>query len=1166
MVRRSIPGHPLAALTLGLFLWVSGTFAQSSAGALFGTVRDSTGAVVAGAVVRLTNPATNMSQQTATNELGAYQFPLLQPATYNLEAESAGFKKFLRTGIVVHVNQQPQVDVQLEVGELSEQVSVTAETPLLDTASSSLGGIITGQQVSDLPLNARQVFSLATLTPGVIPSTFTVANGSNPARFNQAVSFSTDGSYRQSAKVLVDGQDVTLNVNNPSFQGVAAVPGVDSVKEFKVQTNNFSAEFGRAGGGVVNVILKSGTNQLRGSAFEFLRNSRLDANDFFANRAGRELTSFKRNQFGVTVGGPVLLPRVYDGRNKTFFFFGYEALRERQASFSAQRVPTDLERAGDFSQTFTSSGILISIYDPFTTSRRADGTFQRQPFAGNSVPRARFNPVAAKLAPFYPLPNNPGAGPERQGNFAASGAVGIDIDRYDTKIDHEISPAARLMFRYSRLDSTQSNPNFFANLAGGGSAEPIITDSAALSYTRIINSATVADASFSFSRLYNPRYDSSLGFDVTTIGLPAFVNSAANHRVFPRFAVAGHAGLGNTADTLVWSFANMYSSRGSLSTLRGRHSLKAGGEWQVRQVNHSQGGNTGTYNFAAGFTQGPEPQRPSATTGNAFASLLLGTPQSGSFGIVPSIATQNHYFGAYLQDDVRLSGKLTINLGLRYELELPRDERYNRQNYWDFAVENPLSSKVGLPLRGGLQFAGVSGNPRSPYDADFTNFSPRFGFAYQLANQTVVRGGYGVFYGIPPIGAAGLGGGNVVGYSATTSMVPSLDGFTPYRAIDNPFPEGFIQPAGNSDGLLTQVGQGVGSVLRDVSTPYNQRWNLNLQRQFANNLVFEAAYAGSRGVHLQVLSMSYNQLPNDLLAEGNRLNDLVANPFFGHIATGTLAQQRVQRKQLLRPFPHFTGVTVPKHTIGNSTYHSLQMRIEKRFSRGVSFLAAYTNSKLITDSDAAEGFLGPRAGYQDYMNFQLERALSAMDASQRLVLSYTWELPFGRNKPWGASWNKALDAVLGGWQMNGITSLQAGFPISVGVRTDSSQSAGHGAQRPNSNGRSARLSSSRSRGEKIKQWFDTSTFSQPAPFTFGNTARTLPDVRQDGQRNFDLSIFKNFRLREGMGLQFRAESFNAFNRPQMGTPDTAFGSPTFGTISTQSNSPRQIQLALRLNF
>ena len=1152
-----------SALLLTIFSLLPRAGAQTFTAELSGTVTDPSGAVVANAAVRAVNVGTNGVTETRTNELGYYKFPYLPPATYQVEVEMAGFKKLVRKGIELHVNQEAQLPLSMEIGQRGELVTITAEAPLLDAASSTLGAVVTGQTLVDMPLNNRQVYQLAQLTPGVIPSGFSSIQ--DPARFNQAVGFSSQGAQRQGAKVLVDGMDVSLNVSNPSFQGVVSVPSVDSVEEFKVQSNSLSAEFGRTGGGVINVVIKSGTNDFHGGVFEFLRNSKLDANSFFANRQGIPLTSFKRNQYGANLGGPVRIPGVYDGRNKTFFFFGFEKLNERLPRDARQRVPTELERAGDFSQTFTGAGALIQIYDPFNAVRQPNGTFVRPQFPGNRIPTSRFNPVSVKAISYYPTPNSLGIGPAHDGNYAVSKTLVFDTEREDLKIDQKLSETRRLMGKYSRYFASQVSPNFFNNVASAGASQPISTQSAGVDYTQTLGPTLVINAAVGANRLMNIRTENEPSLkDVTALGLPAYLNANASHVVFPNFMVAGFAVLGNAPGNPLVSAATMYTARVSLSKFAGRHSIKTGFEWEVRQVSDTGGGTPGAFAFNVGFTQGPNPLLGSPTAGNGLASLLLGIPANGSLNYVNFVSTQNHYFGGYLQDDIRLTQRLTLNLGARYEVELPRTERWNRGNFLDLNIANPLAAKTGLPLRGGLRFVGVDGNSRYPFDTDYNNIAPRVGFAYQAQKQTVIRAGYGLVYSITPIGASGAL--NNDGFAATTPMVATVDGVTPFNTISNPFPDGFIQSRGAADGLLTDVGQGLSSVVPNAVTPFLHQWNLNLQRQLPGGIVVEAAYAGSRGMHLQMVNIAYDQLPNQYLALGNTINDLVANPFAGSITQGTLSQPQVQRKQLLRPYPQFTNVVAVKPTIGNSTFHSFQMRVQKRFSAGLSFLASYTNAKLITDADAAETFLGPNAAFQDLYNLRLEKSVGAMDVSQRLVVSLTYELPFGRKKFIGANWHPVVNAVFGGWQVNGIMQFQGGFPIAIQTQSNSSQSIGAGTQRPNSNGKSAKLSAGRPTQAKLDKWFDTSVFSQPALFTFGNLGRVLPDVRTDGANTVDASLFKNFRIGERAQIQFRAEFFNALNTPQFGMPNTSYGAALFGTVSDQSNVPRQIQMGLKIRF
>lgn len=612
----------------------------------------------------------------------------------------------------------------------------------------------------------------------------------------------------------------------------------------------------------------------------------------------------------------------------------------------------------------------------------------------------------------------------------------------------------------------------------------------------------------------------------------------------------------------------MYQLRGSVSVVRGRQSIKAGGEYQVRQVNHTQGGNTGTYNFDQGFTQGPNPLSSSATAGNPFASFLLGMPSGGNLQVPPYVSTQSANWALYLQDDFRVTPRLTLNLGIRWQVEQARTERYNRQNYWDPNVTSPLEAMIGQPVKGGLQFDGVGGNPRAPYQTQWKDIAPRLGFAYQAPWKLVLRGGTGLFYGLSPVGAAGLSGGNVDGFSATTQVVGTINSVTGFSGLDNPFPNGFVQPTGSSLGLMTDVGQGLTSVWRNASqTTKSEQWNLSIQRLIPGSILIETAYAGSRGLNLQLPSnLNFDQLSDEYLQLGSKLVGLVANPFYGHVQVGALAQPQVQLRQLLLPYPQFTGINFVKYPVGQSTYHSFQLRVQRRFSSGLSLFVTYTASKLLTDTDGGENFNGPLVALQDFRSLKQERSLSAVDVPQRFVSSVVYELPLGRRKHWGSSWPALVDGAFGGWQISGIGTYQRGLPVSV-TAPNVSQASGSGSGRPNSAGRSAQLSSSRGTDARLAEWFDITAFVLPPNYTYGNVGRLLPDVRADGLRNWDLAVLKNFSLRrERLRLQVRGESFNAFNTVRFGMPAGGLNSATFGTVGGQSNSPRQMQVNLRLNF
>jgi hypothetical protein len=521
------------------------------------------------------------------------------------------------------------------------------------------------------------------------------------------------------------------------------------------------------------------------------------------------------------------------------------------------------------------------------------------------------------------------------------------------------------------------------------------------------------------------------------------------------------------------------------------------------------------------------------------------------------------YFAGYVQDDIKVSGRLTLNIGLRYDYETPRMERFDRLSWFEFDKPNPIGPQVGMPnLKGGLGFAGVNGNPRGWNNPDRNNFAPRFGFAYQLGTRTVLRGGYGIMYLPGGTNDNGYGAGQE-GFSVTSSLVNSADGgLTPFTLLSDAFATGVVQPTGSSQGLLTELGLGIRGDPRWVRTGYVQQWNFNIQRELPGHILIETGYVGSRGVKIPI-TFQMNQLPDQYLPMGSRLLQQVTNPFFGIVTSGTLSQPTVTLGQLLRPFPQFTGLSFNQNDAGSSVYHAFQARVEKRFARGLSFLLSYTAAKLISDTDSLKAFVGNdfSPGNQDNNNLRLERAVPPQDVPQRLVLSYVYELPFGKGKRF-LNGSKLASVVAGGWTVTGITTFQSGRPLALNTATNNTNSMG-GGSRPNNNGHSANLPADQ---RTLNRWFDTSVFSQPDPFTFGNTGRLLPDVREPGISNFDFSTQKNFALTERIRLQFRGELFNIFNTPQFGRPGTTFGNPQFGVISSQANSPRQIQFGLKLLF
>jgi hypothetical protein len=1140
----------LAAALIAACAW-----SQTITAALEGLVTDPSGASVAGAAVRILNAGTNAAVEFRTSASGRFLAPVLQPGVYSVTIEAAGFRKAQRTGLELKVAQATRIEIVLELGSVNEVVNITGEAPLLDATTSAVGQVVERKTIVNLPLNQRNPFSLILLVPGTVGTVGNDAVGGN---------FSINGGRQGANEVLLDGVSSTPLSDNTNR--LTIFPSVDAVEEFRVQTNNFSAEFGNSGGGIINLLYKSGTNQLHGSLFEFLRNSVLDANSFFSNSRGTPLGSFKRNQFGASAGGPVEIPKIYSGRNKTFFFVDYEGLRQRSASLNTLTVPSLLQRAGDFSQTFNKAGQLIPIYDPTTTVRSGSG-YARLPVAGNKIPAPLINPVASNVGRRYPQPNQPGDPGTAANNFYASGAAPTTNDQYDIKADHNISSAQRIFLRLSKRYTYSEPARFFpADLLPGqsGGTTDYRNTNAVLNYDLTRSATTFINVRYGFSRTFRIQGQLGVGFDPGQLGLPSYIRANADLLLMPAFTPDSYSKLGNgDALGLGPTAIDSHSFQLANTKITGSHSLKYGADIRLYRNNTSQAGDaTGKFTFGRPMTAGPDPNASSSSaTGDGFASFLFGYGSGDLIRNYKSASTQSLYYALYLNDDWKITSRLTLNLGIRYDLTIPRHERYNRAVNLDPLVPSPLAGPSGIAnLRGGLQYLGVNGYPTRQFDTEWTDFAPRIGFAWQANSKTVFRGAYGIFWA-PPVTAAAQTIAQP-GYTSQTPYYGTLDGVTPNAPISDPFPTGFLPITGSAGGLLTLIGQGANAPTRNTRNPYLQNWNFGIQREI-RGVVIDASYVGTHGVALSDFgTANMDQIPNQYMSLGPQLLQQVPNPFFGLISTGPLSGRTVQQRYLLRPFPQFDGFRDLNPSIGSSIYHSFQLKAEKRFTSGLSFLLAYTKAKLIDNTSQNNGNFGGGSTTQNAYDFASERAVSPYDASQRLVLSYIYELPIGRGKKIGKSWNRAVDALLGGWQFNGITTLQRGFPLLLTATNNAN--AFNDGERPNNNGTSAKLSGRVQ--SRLDRYFDTSVFTQPAAYTFGNTSRTLPDVRSPGMRNFDLSLFKNFKLLEKLTVQFRAEAFNALNTPQFSSPNTSLNSVSFGVISTTANSPRQVQFGLKLLY
>jgi hypothetical protein len=1136
--------HPLRAkiaLFIAVFLPLT-LSGQSQKAQITGNITDSSGALVPGAQVTVRNVATDDRRATTSDQSGLYTVPSLDPGQYEIVIKKEGFHAVTHSGVELHVNQTARVDIALQLGAVADSVVVTGAVGALQAETSDLGQVVENRQVLDLPLNGRNTIALASLAPGVRPQG-TFGNNSATGNYTGWGNFSANGGLANANEVLVDGLPVTTS----AIGGVAVMPAVDATQEFKVQTNNFSAEFDRTAGGVINLSLKSGTNSLHGSLYEFLRNDKLDSADFFTNRAGRSKPQLRYNQFGVSTGGAIR-------RDRTFFFGLYEGFRQSLGRVYTGTVPTALEQNGDFSETRAANGALRTISDPLTT-KRVGNAYVRTPFPGNMIPSTRIDPAAGSLAKYlWPAANTQGAAFTNVNNFGTSSAQTTNQDTFTGKIDHVFSERHRLSGSYNFMQPSLSFYDPFGNKTtqvddGAEGAER--SQSVNLDHSWVMNPTTILDLRAGFVRFRDERIPASLGTDLTQFGFPAAYNNAVQWPVVPNIHVGGIADINASTGSTIYGIQNNYSFSGALTLVRGSHNMKIGAIYRVLQLNRTQSNSpSGDFSFNAGFTQS-DPLTASLTSGVPLASFLLGYASGGSTSIVARLALQSKYGAWYFQDDWRVTPKLTLNLGIRYNLETFFTERYNHLARFDpNVVPTAAAQFTGLDLRGGMVF--MSPDDRSQTDAFKKAFAPRFGFAYGLDSKTVIRGGYGIFW-LPNNLSVTNGNGNNPAYSVSTPFNSSLDGgLTPADRLSNPYPHGLLPIPGSAAGADTLIGQGLGMYAQGVRPGYMQQWNFDVQRDLGGGVAVDVAYAGSKGTKLPN-NLAINRIADSIwLTQKVALTESVPNPFYGFVTTGPLSGPTTTRQQLLQPFPQFQGVTLAQWPIGNSTYHSMQVKATKRFANSSVLTAAYTLSKALTDTESITSWLEPggsNGGFYDPYNRRLDKSLANFDSTHRLVVSYNYELPFGEGKAVLSGVKGIAGKAISGWQINGLTTLQTGYPVVPGrsmVVGDPNASTGV--------------------ADPLYRWFNTAAFTPVPAYTWGTAPRTLPSTRSDHEANFDFSLMKNTTITERVNLQFRAEFFNILNHPWFARPDSGIGNPSYGTVNAVLNNPRQIQFGLKLLF
>jgi Carboxypeptidase regulatory-like domain/TonB dependent receptor len=1269
----------VALLTLVvLFLTLAQAGAQLYTGSVTGLVSDPSGAIVPGAGVTLTDTEKGYENKVKSDSNGRYLFRSVPPGSYRISVDATGFETARREGIKLDVNQNISSDFQLRIGSENQVVDVKAGAVQIQTEDAVTGQVVNRRFVNDLPLLDRNFFNLTRLAPGVVETN--VPNSTSPVNFN------SNGSRNSTADVLIDGASATNFEQNSGQTAAPYTPSVDSVEEFKVEQSNFTAEFGFAGTSIINVVTRSGTNQFHGSAFEFLRNSATDANEWFNNKNGNPIPPLKKHDFGGSIGGPIF-------KNKTFFFFDFEGRRERNFASNTFGVPTLCERGigtncaigdpnnvaagltqgasklGNFAELCLLSGASFDntgqctdpagqLWDPYTgvfdttqsTAVRSNfipfnnlagyispgnPKLAGTPFALTpGVPGNLLDPVASKFFQLFPLPTVAATdlATIQSQNFFASGVSKNSTNQWDLKIDHRFSDHDSLSVKYSQQSADSSSFNCFQDVADPCTGGPVNSTRhlVSINHVHTFGPRLLLTLTYGYVRGFDfahgiggefPNIDQAFA----DVGFPSYLNHGFH--VFPtiEFTADYNTQLGSQIFSITREGQDSHHLAGTVGWLHGNHDFKFGGEGRLHRINHTNPGwPAGDFTFDRSGSNQIANNTDNTAGGDSLASFLIGVGPPGlsgggctpcQVGFVNAVSTQSFRYAAFVQDNYRPTSKLTMNLGLRYELSMPRTERFNRMNWLDPNVASPLQVPGLPPLRGGEVFANP--NDRSNYYIDYKAIQPRFGFAYQLHQNFVFRGGYGIYYSTPRSGAAGTGPWGYQGFDVQPPWITTFqfDHATPYNTLKNPscqFPQGgnvvcgVPAPPGSAKGLLNDIGTDAVGPIRRISQniPYEQAWSFGFQVELPKKVLLDTSYVGKKGTHLYLGGFRNNNFlgPQVLqLTPGQRANlfNPVPNPFFFDPTSGgtcdptrficdptvALSAQTIPAFQspdqpLHVPFPQFTSFSGDSPPIANSIYHALQIRLEREFANGLQFLATYAWSKSIDNASATDDsnvFLGggttdgSTLAVQNPFDLGAERAVSVFDIPHVFQFSYVYQFPFGRGKRFGSNIHPVLNAILGGWQTNGIIRITAGRPVIPLL--DSSNPIPTWGQRPDLleplRRASTSVQASTDPNTGTSYFANPDALAQPADFTLGTAPRTISNVRQPGARDVSMSLFKEFPLaaiHEGMRLEFRAESFNTFNHPQFAGPNTNVGSSDFGFITSTVNSPREMQFGLKLYF
>ncbi len=1068
------PIQAISAIALALAI-ATPCIAQAGKAELFGSIQDPQALAVSKAKVALAEPATGAQIESLTDEHGDYHFLGLSAGQYVLSVDKPGFRPYRQEGITLRIGDQTRLDVKLEVGQATQSVEVNAQTTLLETASGSVSYHVVHPEIETLPLDGRNFIPLVALSPGVaLPG-----GGSLLPRIN--------GSRPRTNEYLYDG----ISVLQPEPGQVAFYPIIDAIEEFRLNINAYSPEYGRSNGGTVMVIGKSGSNSFHGTIFEFLRNEDLNARNYFAQPGPRP--EFRRNQYGLTVGGPIR-------KNKTFFFADWQGTRLRTGTTRQSVVPTLAQRAGVFATT---------VYDPATSPRT--------PFPNNTIPASRFDPIAQQILQHYPLPNSSAAN-----NFILTGVEPDSQDQFDGRVDQVFNDKHRAFVRYSYLRDDDTPvpflPDGSGNLTTGVIGHAITRgDGLASEYDWTVSPSTLNQARFGWTRR-DVNQSSLQNGGITIPGAP----QSAFPSTLPIFTVTGLQQIGPTTaansnfTTTVTEFIDTFSM------VRGRHTFKFGTDLRREALDIVNPANpTGSYAFTTTGTDSS-----TGASGNALASMLLGQVNAFSIDIQNrALQERAHIAEFFAGDDWKVSNRLTLSIGTRYTLNFPSTEVHNQT-----AIFN-LNTQV-------LDF------PHTGRNLECCDFGPRAGLAYRLGDSWVIRSGYGLVWfeqtGITtPFTLPQFPFVQTVGQQSQDNINPAfLLSSGPTVQVTTPNPN-------------SGLGQGVFGTDRNVGSGYSQQWNFTVQKTFWQNLNLEVGYLGSKNTHLGLPESNLNQVPAADLALGSALTTKVPNPYYGQIPTSSsLGQATIAQQQLLRAYPRFTNVALFRDNVADSEYEAFQAKLEKRFSRGLTFTFAYTFSKLIDDASTYFSqtiFTGPTLttiGAADAFNRKLERDVSSGDIPQVFSAGWVYQIP----RLWKIS----------GWEIGGLVRIQAGDAVPVTQATNTLSAFGYAVQRPN---RIANPNNFATRS--AAEWFDKSAFTAAGQFSIGTSSRN--PLRGPGLQDADLMIGKTFRVSERMNVEFRAEVFNISNTPPLNDPNGSFGSAAFGTITSAGN-PRDFEFAAKLHF